>query len=81
MGYAGVAIFMTFSQLIEVEPSVQTEFALTDEGEHVLQHGSHEFVVYTAVPEEGILMSDLMVFAPHEHIIDFRKPRNMPKLV
>lgn len=46
---------------MKVEQIVDTKFALTDEGEHVLKHGSHEFVVYSAIPEGGIPMSELMV--------------------
>ncbi|VDD81059.1 unnamed protein product [Mesocestoides corti] len=46
--------------LVKAEPVVQTHFTLTDEGKYVLEHGSHEFVVYAAVPDEGIPMPELM---------------------
>lgn len=47
--------------MISAEQVSQTEFALTEEGKYVQEHGSHEFVVYCSVPDEGIPMPDLMV--------------------
>jgi len=39
-------------------------WSLTDEGKQVLQHGSHEAVVYNAVdPNEGTLQAEVMVSA------------------
>lgn len=40
-------------QLITVEYRSQKEWVLTEEGEHVLQHGSHEAAVYNAITDEN----------------------------
>jgi phenylalanyl-tRNA synthetase alpha chain len=48
-------------QLLSVEQLVHKEWKLTDEGKKVAENGSHEAVVYNAVPSEGILQSDLIV--------------------
>ncbi|KAL5106970.1 Phenylalanine--tRNA ligase alpha subunit A [Taenia crassiceps] len=56
----GIKSLQQIDGLVKVEQIVETKFALTDEGEYVLKHGSHEFVVYSAIPDEGIPMSELM---------------------
>jgi phenylalanyl-tRNA synthetase alpha chain len=44
-----------------VEQLVHKKWELTDEGRMVAENGSHEAVVYNAVPPQGILHSDLTV--------------------
>ncbi|CDS43686.1 phenylalanyl tRNA synthetase alpha chain B [Echinococcus multilocularis] len=56
----GVKSLQQIDGLVKAKPIVQTKLALTDEGEYVLKHGSHEFVVYSAIPDEGIPMPELM---------------------
>lgn len=41
------------AQLLKVESKSRKEWVLTDEGQHVLEHGSHEAAVYNAVPADG----------------------------
>jgi phenylalanyl-tRNA synthetase alpha chain len=48
-------------QLVNVEQLVHKNWELTDEGRAVAENGSHEAVVYNAVPPQGILQSDLTV--------------------
>jgi phenylalanyl-tRNA synthetase alpha chain len=55
-------------QLLSVEQLVHKEWKLTDEGRKVAENGSHEAVVYNAVPSEGILQSDLIVCQYSFHI-------------
>jgi hypothetical protein len=55
-------------QLINVEQLVHKEWKLTDEGRKVAEYGSHEAVVYNAVPLQGILQSDLTVCQYSFHI-------------
>ncbi|KDR07776.1 hypothetical protein L798_02560, partial [Zootermopsis nevadensis] len=45
--------------LVTVEQEVHKKWELTDEGTKVAENGSHEAVVYNAVPPNGILQSDL----------------------
>ena len=46
--------------LVLSEPTSRKTWALTDEGRFVLENGSHEAVVYRAVPESGISQAELM---------------------
>uniref|UniRef100_A0A0V0J6T7 Phenylalanine--tRNA ligase alpha subunit B n=1 Tax=Schistocephalus solidus TaxID=70667 RepID=A0A0V0J6T7_SCHSO len=64
----GINSLLQSEGLIEADPVVQTEFTLTDEGQHVLTHGSHEFVVYSSVPEDGIAMTELMKVSPYAKV-------------
>ncbi|KAM3185733.1 hypothetical protein ACTXT7_005794 [Hymenolepis weldensis] len=56
----GIKSLQQMDGMISAEQVSQTEFALTEEGKYVQEHGSHEFVVYCSVPDEGISMPDLM---------------------
>ena len=50
-------------QVIEAELTSTAQWALTDEGRAVVEGGSHEALVYNAVPTEGgILQADIMVY-------------------
>ncbi|KAL3315964.1 hypothetical protein Ciccas_005391 [Cichlidogyrus casuarinus] len=44
--------------LIKLEQRQEAEFQLSAEGEHILQHGSHEYVIFNAIPAEGKVPSD-----------------------
>lgn len=55
-------------QLVSVEQLVHKEWKLTDEGRKVAEYGSHEAIVYNAVPLQGILLSDLTVCQYSFHI-------------
>ena len=46
---------------MNVEQLEQKKWELTDEGRTVAESGSHEAVVYNAVPPQGILQSHLTV--------------------
>lgn len=46
--------------IIEVTPISRKSWELTDEGKCISEYGSHEFLVYKAVPETGIAQSELM---------------------
>lgn len=46
--------------LVVAEPTSRKTWSLTDEGQQVLQNGSHEAGVFNAVPAEGISQADLM---------------------
>jgi len=48
-------------QLVNVEQLEQKKWELTDEGKAVSENGSHEAVMYNAVPPQGILQSHLTV--------------------
>ena len=48
-------------QILNVEQVQNKYLQLTDEGSSVVANGSHEALVFHAVPEGGILQSELMV--------------------
>ena len=48
-------------QILSVEQVQNKYLQLTDEGSSVVANGSHEALVFYAVPEGGILQSELMV--------------------
>lgn len=48
-------------QIIACEQRTNKRWELTEEGKMVLEKGSHEAQVYNAVPENGIVQSELMV--------------------
>ena len=50
-----------YFQVINAEQKVNKSYELTDEGRQVIAHGSHEAIVYNAVPKEGIAQAALMV--------------------
>ena len=51
---------MTF-QLINCEQRSFQRWDITEEGQRVAEHGSYEARVYNAIPQGGLLQSDLMV--------------------
>jgi hypothetical protein len=48
-------------KLLSVEQASFKTFQLNDEAEHIVENGSHEAVVFKAIPDEGILQAKLMV--------------------
>lgn len=46
--------------LVHSEPAARKTWALTAEGQSVVEHGSHEAVVFNAIPADGIAQADLM---------------------
>ena len=47
-------------ELLNSETTARKIWEVTDEGQYVIEHGSHEACVYYAVPDEGISQADLM---------------------
>ena len=48
-------------KLLSTEQTSARSFSLNEEAEDILAHGSHEVVVYKAIPDTGIAQADLMV--------------------
>lgn len=46
--------------LLHSQPASRKNWALTSEGQAVVENGSHEAAVFRAIPEEGISQADLM---------------------
>jgi len=42
------------------EPTSRKVWELTDEGNYVIEHGSHEVTVFNSIPADGISQADLM---------------------
>ncbi|XP_014211827.1 phenylalanine--tRNA ligase alpha subunit [Copidosoma floridanum] len=55
-----------FDDLLKVDFKSSKEWVLTDEGQHVLDHGSHEAAVYNAVPADsnGAKQADILANVP-----------------
>ena len=47
--------------MVKTEQKVTKRWELTEEGKQVAENGSHEALVYNAIPAEGITQSELMV--------------------
>lgn len=54
--------------MIAVKPISKKKWELTDEGKHIIEHGSHEAVVYNAIPEEGIPQAKLVNSSPYAKV-------------
>ncbi|XP_011638356.1 phenylalanine--tRNA ligase alpha subunit isoform X1 [Pogonomyrmex barbatus] len=65
----------TVDNLITVKPISKKRWETTDEGEHIIKHGSHEAVVYNAVPDKGISATELMKSGPYAKV-GFSKAMN-----
>ncbi|VDP72200.1 unnamed protein product [Schistosoma mattheei] len=48
-------------QIIDCKDVVEVILQLTDEGDEILNSGSHEYRVYCAIPESGIPQSDILI--------------------
>ena len=55
----------TMDNLITVTPISKKEWEITAEGQHVIEYGSHEAVVYNTVPDKGIPQAELMKSVPY----------------
>jgi len=44
------------------------KWEVTDEGKHIIEHGSHEAVVYNAIPDEGIPQMKLVKSNPYAKV-------------
>lgn len=47
-------------ELLSLENATRKTWEVTDEGLHVIEHGSHEACVFNAIPAEGISQNELM---------------------
>ena len=47
--------------MINVEQHQTEGWVLTEEGSEIVETGSHEFLVFKAVPAEGLLQSEIKV--------------------
>lgn len=52
---------MFFKKVINVEQRQAEGWVLTDEGSEVVEKGSHEFLVFKAVPAEGLPQAEIKV--------------------
>uniref|UniRef100_A0A1A9VWS1 phenylalanine--tRNA ligase n=1 Tax=Glossina austeni TaxID=7395 RepID=A0A1A9VWS1_GLOAU len=50
--------------LVRTEPTSRKRLELTEEGQAVIANGSHEAVIYNAIPDHGIVQADLMKLTP-----------------
>lgn len=51
-----------------VKPISKKKWEITDEGKYIIEHGSHEAVVYNAVPDEGIPQAKLVKSSPYAKV-------------
>lgn len=57
-------------ELLNTEQTSHKSWELTDEGKEVLANGSHEAIVFKAIPSDGIAQADLMkVVTLHQYCI------------
>lgn len=57
-----------FFKVIRVEQTSQRKWEPTEEGQHVIDYGSHEAALYNAIPEGGIVQSELMKNLPYAKV-------------
>lgn len=57
-----------YFQVINVEQVNKKSWELTSEGRHVAENGSHEAAVFNAVPDGGILQSEIMKTVPNAKV-------------
>ncbi|XP_043281076.1 phenylalanine--tRNA ligase alpha subunit isoform X2 [Venturia canescens] len=58
----------TLPDVITVEQTSGRKWELTEEGQHVVENGSHEAVLYNAIPEGGIVQSEIMKKLPYAKV-------------
>ncbi|XP_005100499.1 phenylalanine--tRNA ligase alpha subunit [Aplysia californica] len=63
-----VKSLQSLGNVINAKDQQKKKWQLTDEGLSVLQHGSHEALVYNAVPTDGIPQSALMASVPNAKV-------------
>lgn len=66
-------------QVISVEQYTKKQWELTAEGKSVAANGSHEAVVYNAVPNEGIPQPELMVTLHTNYFLHYLPPLFLEK--
>ncbi|CAH8587414.1 unnamed protein product [Schistosoma guineensis] len=60
----GIKSLENYSGIIDCKDVVEVILQLTDEGDEILNSGSHEYRVYCAIPESGIPQSDILKMFP-----------------
>jgi len=63
-----VKSLQSLGSVIEAKDQQKKSWQLTDEGLSVLQNGSHEYLLYNAVPAEGIPQATLMNAVPNAKV-------------
>lgn len=63
-----VKSLQSLGEVIESKPEVEKHWQLTHEGEEVAKNGSHEALVYNAIPDGGILQAEVMKNVPNAKI-------------
>ncbi|CAH8531257.1 unnamed protein product [Schistosoma turkestanicum] len=64
----GIKSLENYSEIINCEDVVEVVLQLTEEGNEMLNNGSHEYRVYCAIPESGIPQSDVLKIFPNAKI-------------
>lgn len=54
--------------MITVKPISKRKWEVTAEGQHIIEYGSHEVVVYNAIPDKGIRQAELMKSVPYAKV-------------
>lgn len=54
--------------MITVKPISKKKWETTAEGQHIIENGSHEAVVYNIIPDRGISQADLMKSSPYAKV-------------
>ncbi|XP_060571763.1 phenylalanine--tRNA ligase alpha subunit-like [Ruditapes philippinarum] len=54
--------------VINAEQKLNKSYELTDEGKQVAENGSHEALIFNAIPDGGILQAELMKVVPNAKI-------------
>ncbi|CAF0839591.1 unnamed protein product [Brachionus calyciflorus] len=60
-----VKSLQTYDGLLKAEQQSSKSFQLNDEAQHIVQHGSHEAVVFNSIPDTGISQAQLMSSNPN----------------
>lgn len=63
-----VKSIQSLGDIITVEASSKKLWELTEEGKLVSEHGSHEALIFNAVPEDGIAHVELMSLVPNSKV-------------
>lgn len=68
-------------ELLKTEQTSHKSWGLTDEGKDVLTKGSHEAVVFNAIPSDGIAQPELMKVRQKLHHLFSRCILNMCRII
>ncbi|KAG1701704.1 Phenylalanine--tRNA ligase alpha subunit A [Nymphon striatum] len=58
----------SLGEVIDAEQCNSKQVELTEEGKQIVQNGSHEALLYKAVPQDGILQADLLKNVPNSKL-------------